>query len=309
MTCPSDDPPEIAAKDVRAPDGAPLEAALYLVSTPIGNAGDISARAHDVLARADLIACEDTRVTGKLLMILGIKRGDSGRLLAYHDHNAAHRRPQIMERIKSGGSVALVSDAGTPLVSDPGYKLVAACVEEGVAVTAVPGPSAPLMALTLSGLPTDRFFFQGFLPAKGAARRTALAEISTVPATLIFMESGPRLAASLADMAQVLGPRPAAVARELTKKFEEVRRGTLDDLAAHYAEAGPPRGEICVVTGPPGAEAQATAADIDALLTEALAKGSVKDAAAEVAARTGQPRKAVYARALELKRAPAHKQG
>ena len=297
---------------MRAPDDAPLEAALYLVSTPIGNAGDVSARARDVLARADLIACEDTRVTGKLLMILGIRRGDDGgRLLAYHDHNAAHRRPQIMERIKSGGSVALVSDAGTPLVSDPGYKLVAACVEDGLSVTAVPGPSAPLMALTLSGLPTDRFFFQGFLPAKGAARRTALAEISTVPATLIFMESGPRLAASLADMAQVLGPRPAAVARELTKKFEEVRRGTLDALAAHYAEAGPPRGEICVVAGPPGGEAQATEADIDALLTEALAKGSVKDAAAEVAARTGQPRKTLYARALELKRAraPAHKQG
>jgi 16S rRNA (cytidine1402-2'-O)-methyltransferase len=303
MTCSSDDPPEIAAKDVRAPDDAPLEAALYLVSTPIGNAGDVSARARDVLARADLIACEDTRVTGKLLMILGIRRGgDGGRLLAYHDHNAAHRRPQIMERIKNGGSVALVSDAGTPLVSDPGYKLVAACIEDGVSVTAVPGPSAPLMALTLSGLPTDRFFFQGFLPAKGAARRTALAEISTVPATLIFMESGPRLAASLADMAQVLGPRPAAVARELTKKFEEVRRGTLDELAAHYAEAGPPRGEICVVAGPPGGEAQATDADIDALLTEALAKGSVKDAAAEVAARTGQPRKTLYARALELKR-------
>ena len=297
---------------MRAPESAPLEAALYLVSTPIGNAGDVSARARDVLARADLIACEDTRVTGKLLMILGIRRGDGGgRLLAYHDHNAAHRRPQIMDRIKSGGSVALVSDAGTPLVSDPGYKLVAACVEDGIPVTAVPGPSAPLMALTLSGLPTDRFFFQGFLPAKGAARRTALAEISAVPATLIFMESGPRLAASLADMALVLGPRPAAVARELTKKFEEVRRGALDELAAHYAEAGPPRGEICVVAGPPGDEATATAADIDALLAEALVKGSVKDAAAEVAARTGQSRKAVYARALELKRAraSAHKRG
>jgi 16S rRNA (cytidine1402-2'-O)-methyltransferase len=303
MTCPSDDPPEIVAVEPRAPDGAPLEAALYLVSTPIGNAGDIGARARDVLARADLVACEDTRVTGKLLVILGIKRDETaGRLLAYHDHNAAHRRPQIIERIKNGGSVALVSDAGTPLVSDPGYKLVAACVKEGLTVTAVPGPSAPLMALTLSGLPTDRFFFQGFLPAKGVARRTALAEISSVPGTLVFMESGPRLAASLADMAQVLGPRPAAVARELTKKFEEVRRGTLDALAAHYAEAGPPRGEICVVAGPPDADAAPTDADIDALLAEAMAKGSVKDAAAEVAARTGQPRKAVYARALALKR-------
>lgn len=303
MTCPSDDPPENDAKGYRAPDDAPLEAALYLVSTPIGNAGDIGARARSVLARADVVACEDTRVTGKLLAILGLKRGEGGgRLLAYHDHNAHRRRPQIMERIKSGGSVALVSDAGTPLVSDPGYKLVADCVAEGLAVTAVPGPSAPLTALVLSGLPTDRFFFQGFLPSKGAARRTALAEISAVPATLIFMESAPRLAASLADMAQVLGPRPAAVARELTKKFEEVRRGPLGDLAAHYAEAGPPRGEICVVVGAPAPDAAPSGADLDALLIDALARSSVKDAAGEVAARTGQPRKAVYARALELKK-------
>ncbi|PIW29693.1 MAG: 16S rRNA (cytidine(1402)-2'-O)-methyltransferase [Rhodospirillales bacterium CG15_BIG_FIL_POST_REV_8_21_14_020_66_15] len=301
MTCPSVDPPEPVAESPRAPDGVPLEAALYLVSTPIGNAGDIGARARDVLARADLIACEDTRVTGRLLSILGLRRGHGGRLLAYNDHNAARRRPRIREHIKSGGSVALVSDAGTPLVSDPGYKLVADCIDEGLAVTAVPGPSAPLTALVLSGLPTDRFFFQGFLPAKGAARRTALAGIAAVPATLVFMESAPRLAASLADMARVLGPRPAAVARELTKKFEEVRRGTLDELAAHYADAGPPRGEICVVVGPPAADAAPAGADLDALLTEALARASLKDAAAEVAAKTGLARKAVYARALELK--------
>jgi 16S rRNA (cytidine1402-2'-O)-methyltransferase len=303
MTCPSDNPPENVAKDDRAPDSAPLEAALYLVSTPIGNAGDVSQRARDVLSRADVVACEDTRVTGKLMTLLGLKRGEGGgRLLAYHDHNAHRRRPEIMERIKNGGSVALVSDAGTPLVSDPGYKLVADCIAEGLAVTAVPGPSAPLTALVLSGLPTDRFFFQGFLPFKGAARRAALAEIAAVPSSLVFMESAPRLAASLADMAQVLGPRPAAVARELTKKFEEVRRAGLSELADHYARSGPPKGEICIVVGPPEADAAPSEAELDALLTEALDNGSVKDAAAEVAAKTGLPRKTVYARALELKK-------
>jgi len=292
-----EDVPEDAPEDARAPDGAPLEAALYLVSTPIGNAGDIGRRALDILARADHVACEDTRVTGPFLKRFGI----SAHLTAYHDHNAAKRRPEIIEQIQNGESVALVSDAGTPLVSDPGYKLVAECVEAGLAVTAVPGPSAPMTALILSGLPTDRFFFQGFLPPKSGARRAALTEIAQVPATLVFMESGPRLAASLADMAQVLGDRPAAVARELTKRFEEVRRGPLGDLAAHYAEAGPPKGEICVAVGGPLPAPETTEADLDALLTAALAKGSVKDAAAEVAAVTGLPRKTVYARALELK--------
>lgn len=302
MTCPSDNPPEIVAKGPRAPDDAPLEAALYLVSTPIGNAGDVSTRARDVLARADLVACEDTRVTGKLFTLLGLRRDDGAqRLLPYHDHNAERQRPRIMECVENGGSVALVSDAGTPLVSDPGYKLVADCVAAGLTVTAIPGPSAPLMALTLSGLPTDRFFFQGFLPSKGAARRTALQEIAAVPATLIFMESAPRLLASLTDMAQVLGPRPAAVARELTKKFEEVRRGPLPDLIDHYTQAGPPKGEICIVIGAPLADAQPTEQDLDALLAEALTRTSVKNAAAEIAAQTGLPRKTVYARALTLK--------
>ena len=188
-----EDVPEDAPEDARAPDGAPLEAALYLVSTPIGNAGDIGRRALDILARADHVACEDTRVTGPFLKRFGI----SAHLTAYHDHNAAKRRPEIIEQIQNGESVALVSDAGTPLVSDPGYKLVAECVEAGLAVTAVPGPSAPMTALILSGLPTDRFFFQGFLPPKSGARRAALTEIAQVPATLVFMESGPRLAASL----------------------------------------------------------------------------------------------------------------
>lgn len=298
MTCSSNNPPENDADDPRAPNGAPLKAALYLVSTPIGNAGDISDRARDILGRADTVACEDTRVTGPFLKRLGI----AAKLTAYHDHNAQRRRPQIIEQIKNGGSVALVSDAGTPLVSDPGYKLVADCVDAGLDVTAIPGPSAPLMALTLSGLPTDRFFFQGFLPAKGAARRTALSEIAAVPATLVFMESAPRLAASLADMAQILGDRPAAVARELTKKFEEVRRGPLDELAAHYAQAGAPKGEICVAVGPPENTVAPTEAELDDLLREALARGSVKDAVAEVSATTGVARKAVYDRALALKK-------
>lgn len=289
--------PEDLPEDARTPDSAPLEAALYLVSTPIGNAGDIGRRALDVLARADHVACEDTRVTGPFLKRFGI----SARLTAYHDHNAARRRPEIIQQIQNGESVALVSDAGTPLVSDPGYKLVADCVDAGLNVTAVPGASAPLTALILSGLPTDRFFFQGFLPAKTGARRAALTEIAQVPATLVFMESGPRLAASLADMTQVLGDRPAAVARELTKRFEEVRRGPLARLAAHYAEAGPPKGEICVAVGGPLAAPETTEADLDALLAAALAKGSVKDAAAEVASVTGLARKTVYARALELK--------
>ena len=277
-------------------DNLPLAPALYLVSTPIGNAGDISARAMDVLRRADVVACEDTRVTGPFLKRLGIP----ARLTPYHDHNAQQQRPRLLERLKQGASVALVSDAGTPLVSDPGYKLVAACWDDGIPVTAVPGASSVLAALAVAGLPTDRFFFQGFLPPKTAARRKALAEIAAVPATLVIMETAPRLAASLADMAEVLGPRPAAVARELTKLFEEVRRAPLDALAAHYAEAGSPRGEICIVVGPP-VEQAATAEDLDSLLRAALAGGTVKDAAARVAAATGLPRKEVYARALALK--------
>jgi len=291
--------PETGGRDGGPPeeDNLPLAPALYLVSTPIGNAGDISARARDVLARADLVACEDTRVTGPFLKRLGIP----ARLTPYHDHNAQRERPKLIERLKLGASVALVSDAGTPLVSDPGYKLVAACWDAGIPVTAVPGASSVLAALSVSGLPTDRFFFQGFLPPKQGARKKVLAEIRTVPATLVFMETAPRLQAALADMAEVLGPRPAAVARELTKLFEEVRRAALPDLAAHYAEAGPPKGEICIVVGPPGDEAAPDAADLDALLTAALAEGTVKDAAARVAAATGLPRKEVYARALALK--------
>ncbi|MBX6322570.1 MAG: 16S rRNA (cytidine(1402)-2'-O)-methyltransferase [Rhodospirillaceae bacterium] len=272
---------------------------LMLVATPIGHAQDITLRALAALREADAIACEDTRVTARLLAVHGIARP----LLAYHEHNAARMRPLILERLARGQTVALVSDAGTPLVSDPGYKLVRAAIDAGMAVTALPGPSAVLAALLVSGLPSDRFLFAGFLPARAAARRTTLHELAAVPATLVLFESPNRLADSLADMAAVLGPRPAAVARELTKLFEEVRRGPLPELAAHYAAADPPRGEVAVVVGPPAAAAAAADdAALDAALTEALAHMSVRDAAAAVAAASGRPRRAVYARALALAR-------
>ena len=274
-----------------------LTPALYIVATPIGNLGDLTMRARDILAAADMVACEDTRITGKLLTAFGLKRP----LIAYNDHNADKVRPTLLDALRQGKAVALVSDAGTPLVSDTGYKLVRDVAAAGLAVTAAPGPSALLTALVLAGLPTDRFLFAGFLPPKSGARRTALGELAAVPATLVFYESGPRLAASLADMAAVLGDRPAAVARELTKLFEEVRRDPLSALAAHYAEAGPPKGEIVVVVGAPAAQA-ASADTLDAALRRALADNSTRDAAALVAWETGLPRKQVYARALELAR-------
>lgn len=274
-----------------------LAAGFYVVATPIGNAGDITRRALEVLSQADAVVCEDTRVTGRLLARYGI----ATQMVSYHEHNAQRMRPILMERARSGEALALVSDAGTPLVSDPGFKLVREAVGEGLAVTALPGPSAMLAALVLSGLPSDRFLFAGFLPPKTAARRTSIGSLKPVEATLIFYESAQRLADTLADLAFVLGPRDAAVARELTKLFEEVRRGTLSELAAHYGEAGPPKGEIVVVVGPPVAEEREIAAeDVDELLREALDRATVRDAAAEVAARIGQPRRIVYARALAL---------
>lgn len=275
-----------------------LAPGLHIVATPIGNAGDITLRALDTLKRADAIACEDTRVTGKLMHLHGVRTP----LVSYHEHNAAKMRPVLIGRMRAGEAVALVSDAGTPLVSDPGYKLVRDCVDAGVAVTALPGPSAPLMALVLSGLPTDRFLFAGFLPNKSSARRAAIAELKPVPATLVFFESAQRLPDALADLADLLGGREAAVARELTKLYEEVRRGPLPELAAHYAEAGPPRGEVVLVVGPPAEGEGAEAVDLDAALAEALGRLSVRDAAAEVAVRTGRPKREVYMRALELSR-------
>ncbi len=268
------------------------------MATPIGNAADITLRALDVLTRAAAIACEDTRVTAKLMGIHGIHTP----FVSYHEHNAARMRPILIARMQAGDAIALVTDAGTPLVSDPGYKLVRDCVAAGVAVTTLPGASAPLAALVLSGLPTDRFLFAGFLPNKSSARRAAIGELKAVPATLVFFESAQRLTDSLADLAELLGPREAAVARELTKLYEEVRRGTLPALAAHYATAGPPKGEVVLVIGPPGAEAALGEADVDALLRTALPRLSVRDAAADVAARTGRPKREVYARALELAR-------
>lgn len=273
-----------------------MPAGLILVATPIGNAADITLRALSVLAGADVVACEDTRVTGKLLALHGV----SASLTPYHEHNAAKARPQIIGRLKNGESVALVSDAGTPLVSDPGYRLVQACLEEGIPVTAVPGASSVLTALQLSGLPSDRFLFAGFLPNKTAARRRALAELAAVPATLVFLESPRRLDGALTDMAGVLGEREAAVARELTKLFEEVRRGPLADLARHYAEAGPPKGEVVVVVAPPSAAAETSDEMVDRLLREALLTTSLRDAVDAVAATTGRPRRQVYARALAV---------
>ncbi|CAK0745113.1 16S rRNA 2'-O-ribose C1402 methyltransferase [uncultured Gammaproteobacteria bacterium] len=273
---------------------------LYLVATPIGHAADITLRALDILRGATAIACEDTRVTSRLLARHGVSRP----LLSYHEHNAAAMRPKLLARIAAGQVIALVSDAGMPLISDPGYKLVRACVEAGLPVTAAPGANAALTALVLSGLPSDRFLFAGFLPPKAGARRETLAELAPLRATLIFYESARRLPEMLAELGAVLGDRPAAVARELTKLFEEVRRGTLTGLAGHYAAAGPPKGEVVVVVGPPPVVEPGTAADgiaaLDDALRTALAGHGVRDAAALVAGALGLPRRQVYARALEL---------
>ena len=270
---------------------------LYIVATPIGNIRDITLRALDILASADVLACEDTRVTQRLLRVYDIT---AAKIFPYHEHNAETVRPKLMACLRAGQTVALVSDAGTPLVSDPGYKLVREAVEENIAVFAVPGASASLAALVSVGLPTDRFLFAGFPPPRRAARRRSLQEVATVPASLVFFESARRLAESLEDMADLLGPRPAAVARELTKLHEEVRRGPLDALAAHYAAAGAPRGEVVIVVGAP---AKGTGeADIDGMLQAALQHMSLRDAASAVSEASGQPRRKVYARALELSR-------
>ncbi|MEM9146963.1 MAG: 16S rRNA (cytidine(1402)-2'-O)-methyltransferase [Pseudomonadota bacterium] len=281
-----------------APSETPLPPGLYLVATPIGNAGDIALRAIDVLARADVVAAEDTRRLRTLFQIHDIDLGHRP-LISYHDRNGAARRPQILGWLAEGRSVALVSDAGTPLVADPGYRLVQGAIEGGHGLTAVPGASAPLVALALSGLPSDRFLFGGFLPPKTAARRTELAELAPVPATLVLFESPQRVAAALGDMAAVLGDRPAAVARELTKRFEEVRRGTLAGLAEAYAQEPAPKGEIVVVIGPPLRDLDQAEGDLDTALDDALSRLSLKDAVAEVSATLGLPRKRVYARALE----------
>ncbi|HEY5710942.1 MAG TPA: 16S rRNA (cytidine(1402)-2'-O)-methyltransferase [Allosphingosinicella sp.] len=272
-----------------------LEPGLYIVATPIGNLSDLGPRAASILARADLIAVEDSRVTAKLLHHIGVKRP----MIPYHDHNADRVRPGLVARM-AGEAVALVSDAGTPLISDPGYKLVRDARAAGVPVVTVPGPSAVIAALTLAGLPTDRFAFFGFLPAKAAARAAAIAEAAEFRGTLAFYESGPRLATTLAALADGLGDRAAAVAREISKRFEETITGTLSDLAARYTGA-PPKGEIVIIVAPPGEPEAASDADVETALREAMARLSPSRAAAEVAARLGLPRRAVYERAQALK--------
>ncbi|RLQ86888.1 16S rRNA (cytidine(1402)-2'-O)-methyltransferase [Notoacmeibacter ruber] len=277
---------------------APLPAGLHLVATPIGNLSDITIRALEVLAAADIIACEDTRTSRVLLQRYGIQ----GRLVAYHEHNAASAGPKLIAAIADGQSVALISDAGTPLLSDPGYRLVDEAVEAGVSVVPIPGPSAALAALTASGLPTDAFFFAGFLPSKAKARADRLAELKSIPGSLIFYESPRRLPDCLSAMVETFGAeRPASVCRELTKTFEEYRRGTLSDLSKHYEETGAPKGECVICVGPPLAEAAPEGEVLDALLRDLAGDMPAGKAAAEAARQTGLPKSDLYKRLVELK--------
>lgn len=271
-----------------------LAPGLYIVATPIGNLGDITLRAVETLRGVSAIACEDTRVTGKLLHHLGIKQ----RLVRYDDHASEETREYLL-RLAGEGPLALVSDAGTPLISDPGFKLVRMARERGIAVTSLPGASAAVMAITLSGIPSDRFLFAGFLPSKDKARREVLAELAEVPATLVFYETSPRLTDALAAIDNVLPGREVAVARELTKKFEECRSGSALDLIEHYT-ANPPKGEIALVVAPP-LEKAPEEHDVDVLLRAALSDAKASQAAAQVAKATGLDRKVLYARAMELK--------
>jgi len=273
----------------------PLLPGLYIVATPIGNLGDITLRAVATLRDVSAVACEDTRITGRLLHHLGIKQ----RLIRYDDHADDHAREFLLE-LMATAPVALVSDAGTPLISDPGFRLVRSARERGIPITSLPGPSAAITALTLAGLPSDRFLFAGFLPAKAKARGDVLAELADVPATLVFYETGPRLGDSLAAIGEVLPGREVAVARELTKLFEECRSGSAEELAAHYA-AHPPKGEIVLLIGPPVAQ-ETTSEDADAMLRAELLHAKPSQAAASVAKRTGIDRKELYAKALALKK-------
>jgi 16S rRNA (cytidine1402-2'-O)-methyltransferase len=285
----------IAGQTLTAPKADP---GLYLVATPIGNLGDITLRALETLAGVDIIACEDTRVSRRLTERFGI----SASLTPYHEHNAAVARPKILDRLAQGGSVALVSDAGTPLISDPGFKLVREACAAGHAVIALPGASSVLTALAVAALPTDRFFFEGFLPSKQAARRARLGELSRIEATLVMFESGNRVQDTLADLATIMGERDGAICRELTKLHEEILRGPLK-LLAQNADDLETRGEFVLVVGPPAAHAQVmTPGELDAVLRSSLDSGSVKDAVAHAVEMSGRPRREVYARALELAR-------
>jgi 16S rRNA (cytidine1402-2'-O)-methyltransferase len=286
---------------MEAPEGqVKLTPGLYLVATPIGNLRDVTLRALDVLGAADVIACEDTRITRRLLDRHDIRTP----LVRYDDHSGEADRDRLLDRIGAGEAVALASDAGTPLVSDPGFKLVRAAIAAGVDVVPIPGPSSVLAALCLAGLPTDRFSFAGFLPEKAAARQAALAEALGMAGSVVVFEAARRLPAALADLAALAPERPVVVARELTKRFEEGVRGTAADLAARYRKEGPPRGEIVLVIGPPARE-QADEADLDAALRAALRDLSVKEAASAVAYMTGRKRRDVYARAVELSKGGA----
>jgi 16S rRNA (cytidine1402-2'-O)-methyltransferase len=278
-----------------APKAAP---GLHLVATPIGNLGDITLRALEVLAGADVIACEDTRISRRLMERYGI----AADLKQYHEHNAEAARPKILAKLAEGGSIALISDAGTPLISDPGFKLVREVTTAGFDVFALPGPSSVLTALAVSALPTDRFFFEGFLPSKQVARRTRIEELSRIDATIVMFESGNRVQEMLGDLADIVGQRDVAICRELTKLHEEISRGPVAELA-RTADQLETRGEFVVVLGPPAADAQAmTDDDLDALLRTSLQRDSVKDAVAHAVELSGRQRRAVYARALELAR-------
>lgn len=283
-------------KKAKTPDAVSLKPGLYLVPTPIGNLRDLTYRALDVLAGVDLIVCEDTRVTGKLLKAFGLKKS----MRVYNDHSTEKDRAHILNVIQGGESVALVSDAGTPMISDPGYKLVRQLVQEGVPITALPGANAVLPALQLSGLPTDAFSFIGFLPARSGPRKSILEKWKDRPGTLVCYETGPRLAESLKDIRQVLGDRPAAIAREITKLYEEVRRGKLSALLEGLDPENPPKGEIVLVIGENKGAEEIPADTIEGQLKQALKTLSVRDAAEIVAGATGKPKKAIYMLALKL---------
>ena len=284
-------------------EAEPLSPGLHIVATPIGNLKDVSFRALGTLAAADAVFAEDTRVSRKLLAHYGITTP----LVAYHEHNAAEMRPKILARLQEGQALALISDAGTPLVSDPGYKLVEAVLAEGFTVVPVPGPSAVLAALVAAGLPTDRFFFEGFLPPKSTARRERLSELSSIPATLVFFESPHRLLGMLHDAHEIMGDRSAAVARELTKLYETVRRGTLSALFSEFESAPRPKGEIVVLIGAAvdSVSDEQKGADLDDRLRLHLSHLSVKDAVAVAVEETGLPRRQVYARAVALAKGDA----
>ncbi|WP_413204666.1 16S rRNA (cytidine(1402)-2'-O)-methyltransferase [Rhodospirillum sp. A1_3_36] len=289
--------PNFSTQPSDAQGGSPLAPGLYLVATPIGNMGDMTLRGIETLKCADLVACEDTRVTGGLMNRLGL----STRLFPYHEHNADKVRPALLARMAEGAAVALVSDAGMPLISDPGYKLVRACHDAGIAVTAAPGVSAVPTALALSGLPTDRFLFAGFPPSKAGKLAAFRDELAPIAATLVLFEGVSRLGKTLAVLAETMGARDAAVCRELTKLYEEVRRGKVAELAAHYAQAGSPKGEVVLVIGPPPPEAAPSEADLDALIHEALAAGDgVRALSDALSKELGLPRRTVYQRALTL---------